>query len=88
MHSIRFRLSAITLSAILISIAAVVLMVLLTVGRENDRNATEKLTLLCENQRQSLDDYFDSIEQSVDTALQQAEAMRQSILKKAFEGEL
>lgn len=30
----------------------------------------------------------DSIEKIVDTALQQAEAMRQSILKKAFEGEL
>lgn len=30
----------------------------------------------------------DSIEKSVDTALQQAEAMRQSILKKAFEGRL
>ena len=30
----------------------------------------------------------DSIEQTVDTALQQAEAMRQSVLKKAFEGEL
>ena len=30
----------------------------------------------------------DSIEQTVDAALQQAEAMRQSILKKAFEGKL
>ena len=30
----------------------------------------------------------DSIEQTVDTALQQAEALRQSILKKAFEGGL
>ena len=30
----------------------------------------------------------DYIEKTVDTALQQAEAMRQSILKKAFEGEL
>ncbi len=30
----------------------------------------------------------DSIEETVDTALQQAEAMRQSILKRAFEGEL
>lgn len=30
----------------------------------------------------------DSIEQTVDTALQQAEAMRQSILKNAFEGRL
>ena len=28
----------------------------------------------------------DSIEQTVDTALQQADAMRQSILKQAFEG--
>ena len=30
----------------------------------------------------------DSIEHTVDTALQQAEAMRQSILKQAFEGRL
>jgi type I restriction enzyme S subunit len=30
----------------------------------------------------------DSIEQTVDTALQQAEAMRQSILKQAFKGRL
>ena len=30
----------------------------------------------------------DQIEKTVDTALQQAEAMRQSILKKAFEGRI
>ena len=30
----------------------------------------------------------DSIEQTVDTALQQSEALRQSILKSAFEGRL
>ena len=30
----------------------------------------------------------DSIEQTIDFALQQAEALRQSILKKALEGEL
>ena len=30
----------------------------------------------------------DNIEQTVDTSLQQAEALRQSILKKAFEGVL
>ena len=30
----------------------------------------------------------DSIEQTVETALEQAEAMRQSILKSAFEGRL
>lgn len=32
--------------------------------------------------------FCDSIEQTVDTALLQAEAMRQSILKQAFEGKL
>ena len=30
----------------------------------------------------------DNIEQTIDTALQQAEALRQSILKEAFEGKL
>ena len=30
----------------------------------------------------------DSIEQTIDTSLQQAAALRQSILKQAFEGEL
>ena len=68
MHSIRFKLSAITLAAILISIFTVVLTVVLTVGEESDKDATENLTLRCENQRQLLDDYFDSIEQSVEMA--------------------
>ncbi len=31
---------------------------------------------------------YDSIEQTIDTSLQQAEALRQSILKQAFDGEL
>ena len=30
----------------------------------------------------------DDIQQTIDTSLQQAEALRQSILKQAFEGEL
>ena len=30
----------------------------------------------------------DNIEQTIDTSLQQAEALRQSILKQAFEGEM
>jgi len=31
---------------------------------------------------------YDSISKTIDTALQQAEAMRQSILKRAFEGRI
>ena len=48
----------------------------------------EKLNLLDYEEIESRLSVCDSIEKTVDTALQQAEAMRQSILKKAFEGEL
>lgn len=49
-----------------------------------DISVQEKI-MVSVNERLSV---CDSIEQTVDTALQQAEAMRQSILKKAFEGAL
>ena len=49
-----------------------------------DRNGQDKIILEIES-RLSM---CDSIERTVDTALQQAEAMRQSILKQAFEGKL
>ena len=49
-----------------------------------DRNDQDKIILEIES-RLSM---CDSIERTVDTALQQAEAMRQSILKQAFEGKL
>ena len=40
---------------------------------------------MCQHTRLSV---CDSIEQTVDTVLSQADVMRQSILKKAFEGGL
>ncbi len=49
-----------------------------------DISVQEKI-MVSVNERLSV---CDSIEQTVDTALQQAEAMRQSILKQAFEGGL
>ena len=57
------------------------------------KNRIEKLDSIAEQQKmleqiESRLSVCDSIEQTVDTALQQAEAMRQSILKDAFEGEL
>ena len=62
----------------------------LTVLRDMDipfttlRNEQDKLV----NEVESRLSVCDSIEQNVNTALQQAEAMRQSILKQAFEGKL
>ena len=68
MHSIRFKISAITIAAILVSILAVLVTVIATVGEESDRNATQNLALLCDNTCLSLNEYFDSIEQSVEMA--------------------
>ena len=51
-----------------------------TVGKEIQNNTVTEI--------ESRLSVCDSIEQTVDTALQQAEAMRQSILKQAFEGRL
>ncbi|MFR7450836.1 MAG: restriction endonuclease subunit S [Gemmiger sp.] len=49
-----------------------------------DLNAQKKIL---DNLKEKLSVY-DSIEQTIDASLQQAEALRQSILKQAFEGEL
>ena len=68
MHSIRTKITAITIAAILISILAVILASFHTIQAENDRSSAERMNLLSKNTQQSLDDYLDSIEQSVEMA--------------------
>lgn len=65
MHSIRIKITLITIAAILTSVFAVVIAGFLTIRTESERNATEKANLLCDNTKDMLDDYFDSIAQSV-----------------------
>jgi len=56
------------------------------IGKYNDYNHEESEVLMaCRELRISL---YDQIEKTVNEALAQSEAMRQSILKKAFEGRL
>jgi len=65
MHSIRSKLTAITIAAILTSILSVVAAGYLTVNTENERNTKEIMNLISKNTSQTLEAYFSSIEQSV-----------------------
>ena len=68
MHSIRFKITAITIAAILTSILAVIGTSYLTIKAENERGSAVTMSLLSQNVQKSLDDYLDSIEQSVELA--------------------
>ena len=68
MHSIRVRITAITIAAILTSILSVIGASFFTIEEENDRSLTEVMNLIGQNTQQSLEKYLDSIEQSVEMA--------------------
>lgn len=65
MRSIRTKITLMTLAAIVVSVLAVGGIGIYSIKSEGDRNATLQMRLLCDNQRKSLNEYLDSIEQSV-----------------------
>ncbi|MBR2677645.1 MAG: EAL domain-containing protein [Solobacterium sp.] len=68
MKSIRAKITAITVSAILISILSVFAASFSSIQKENDRRSAETMRLLGENTKEILNEYFLSIEQSVEMA--------------------
>lgn len=73
MHSIRTKIMAVTIAAIMTSILALGGIGVLTMGVESDRSSAEKLELISENIQQKLDAYLDSIQQSVSMAIHMAD---------------
>ena len=69
MRSIRWRITAVTIAAILTSILALGGIGILTIGVESDRNAAEKMRLISENMQMGLNAYLDSLRQSVNMAI-------------------
>ena len=65
MHSIRTKITALTLAAILISIVSFALIGKYFTTLESNRMAAEALALTCENRKDSLNEYLNSIQQSV-----------------------
>ena len=73
MHSIRFKITAVTLAAILTSIVLLGGIGILAVGVESDRSSAERMQLISDNVRGQLDSYLNSLQQSVDMAIHIAE---------------
>lgn len=66
MHSIRTKITALTLAAILMSVLAIGGIGIAFIKLQGDQSAENEMRLLCENRVMTLDRYLLSIEQSVD----------------------
>lgn len=65
MRSIRTKITALTLAAILISVLSFGFIGIYFVIIESNRMSAQTLSLICENRKDALDEYLNSIEQSV-----------------------
>ena len=66
MRSVRFKITAIAIVAILAAILCVFLASLSTLQAENDRRSVEVMNLIAQDSRKSLEKYTEGIEQSVE----------------------
>lgn len=73
MRSIRTKISLITMVAIVVSVLLVGGVGILFLRNEGERGSDQEMTLLCDNQRKTLNEYMKSIEQSVDMVARYAE---------------
>ena len=79
MHSIRMKITAVTIAAILTSIFVLGGIGILTIGMESDQSSVEKMRLLTENTQQRLNAYLSSVEQSVEMAVHMADDSLKSL---------
>ena len=79
MHSIRVKITAVTIAAILTSIIVLGGIGILTIGMESDQTSVENMRLLIENTEYKLDTYMDSVEQSVGMAVHMADDSLQNL---------
>ncbi|MBR2793796.1 MAG: hypothetical protein IKE16_04035, partial [Solobacterium sp.] len=68
MKSIRAKITAITIAAILTSILSVFAACYSTIVKENDRRSAEIMDLQLDNTQLNLERYFESVEKSVEMA--------------------
>ena len=66
MHSIRIKITAVTIAAILTSLLAFIGIGYLTIAEENDKTSVEKLNLLSQNAQKTVDVRLNSLKRSVD----------------------
>ena len=66
MHSIRIKVTAMTIAAILTSLLAFIIIGFFTLGKESDRSSVEKMNLLSQNAEKTLDVRLNSLKTAVD----------------------
>ena len=72
MHSIRFKITSITVAVILAILLSIFSVCYSSVKEESDRQSVEMMRLIGQDTQNSLDEYFVSIEQSVNMAANEA----------------
>lgn len=73
MHSIRFKIMAIMIAAILTTILVLGGMGIVNISKESDRSSVERMEMICDNLTQKLNSYYSSLQQSVDMGIHLAE---------------
>ncbi len=73
MHSIRIKITAVTLAAVLTSLVAFIGIGFFTMVEENDKASVEKLNLLSQNAQKTVDGRLNSLKRSVDVVADIAE---------------
>ena len=71
-HSIRFRITAISVAAILIAIFSIFASSYSSIQEETNRRSVEEMRLIGKDTKNTLDEYFEGIEQSVGMAANMA----------------
>ena len=66
MHSIRTKLTALTIAAMLVSLLSIGSISIYTLKMEGDRHTEQSMNLICDNRRRTVNEYLNSVEQSVD----------------------
>ena len=72
MHSIRFKITSITVAVILAILLTIFCLCYSSVKAESDRQSVEMMQLIGQDTQNTLDEYFVSIEQSVGMAANEA----------------
>ena len=72
MNSIRFKITAIALAAVLVAMLAVFAASYPSIQAETERSSVEMMRLIGENTKSTLDEYFVSVEQAVNLAANMA----------------
>ena len=73
MHSIRLKITALTLAAILASIVVLGGLGLMTIGIQSDRSSAAEMQMIADLTAREMDGYLNSLQQSVEMAVNIAE---------------